>query len=122
MQNSKHFLIIFRSCVDGSLSLKEGLDAAMVAAAFGQLVKILFEGDGVYHLLPKQAPEVLGGKAYHKALSALAMYDVDQLFVCSESLSNRGLALERLSLEPLKCLNHDQIVQMINASHAVIHY
>jgi len=64
---------------------------ALMAAAFDQRVIMLFEGDGVYALLNKQRPEVLGLKNYSPLLKALSVYDINDVFVEQESMIEREL-------------------------------
>lgn len=91
-------LVILRHPPHGSSWLREGLDAALVAAAFGQRVSLLFAGDGVLALLRGQQSGPLDQKGTQGTLEMLAMYDIETLFVDAPALRERGLALEDLLL------------------------
>lgn len=91
-------LVVLRHAPHGSSWLREGLDVALVGAAFGQAVTLLFLGDGVEALIRNQQAGALGQKGTHPTLDMLAMYEIEKLLVDSESLIERGLELDDLQL------------------------
>jgi tRNA 2-thiouridine synthesizing protein C len=54
--------------------------------------------DGVLHLKKNQQPDRLGMKDTAAIFEALALYDVNELYVEDESLAERGLQLSDLGL------------------------
>lgn len=95
----RDLLVILRHAPHGSSWLKEGLDAALVAAAFGQSVSLLFMGEGVTALLPGQGPGPLEQKGTAATLEMLEMYDIETLLVEAQALSAHGLSAEELMLD-----------------------
>lgn len=93
-------LVILRHGPHGSSWLREGLDAALVAAAFGRRVTLLFMGEGVTALVPGQQRGPLGQKGTAPTLEMLEMYDIDSLLVETEALSRLGLDGDELMLSP----------------------
>ncbi|WP_111411888.1 sulfurtransferase complex subunit TusC [Billgrantia lactosivorans] len=91
-------LVILRHAPHGSSWLREGLDAALVAAAFGQAVTLLFQGDGVLSLVEGQGPGPLGQKGTAATLDMLAMYDIESLFYDQVALAGFGFAPQQLQL------------------------
>ncbi|PWV80608.1 DsrE family protein [Halomonas sp. A11-A] len=91
-------LVILRHAPHGTSWLREGLDAALVAAAFGRRVTLLFMGEGVTALVPGQAGGPLGQKGTAPTLEMLEMYDIDTLLVEEEALARFGLVVEGLML------------------------
>ncbi|MBZ9556693.1 MULTISPECIES: DsrE family protein [unclassified Modicisalibacter] len=89
-------LVILRHAPHDSSWLREGLDVALVAAAFGQRVTLLFLGDGVEALRPGQRAGALGQKGTHPTLDMLAMYDIEDIRVDRDSLERRGLTPDAL--------------------------
>ena len=75
-------------------AVTEKLDAAMVCAAFDMPTQLLFVGDGVFALLQEQVAE---HRSVAKMLRALPSYEIDQIFVCAESLQARGLTTDQIS-------------------------
>lgn len=111
-------LVILRHPPHGSSWLREGLDAALVAAAFGQAVSLLFQGDGVLALLQGQGPGPLGQKGTSATLDMLAMYDIESLFLDASSLSRLGLSTDSLQL-PASPLEPPSIAALI-AGHRLV--
>lgn len=91
-------LVVLRHAPHGSSWLREGLDVALVGAAFGQSVSLLFLGDGVEALISGQQQGPLGQKGTHPTLDMLTMYDIDILLVDADSLAERGLSEADLQL------------------------
>ncbi|MEQ6917430.1 sulfurtransferase complex subunit TusC [Halomonas aquatica] len=100
---ARDLLVILRHGPHGSSWLREGLDAALVAAAFGQSVSLLFMGEGVAALVAGQQPGPLGQKGSAATLEMLEMYDIESLLVEEQALSRLGLMEDELMLdvEPL---------------------
>ncbi|MBB3189081.1 sulfurtransferase complex subunit TusC [Halomonas cerina] len=96
-------LVILRHGPHGTSWLREGLDAALVAAAFGREVSLLFMGEGVTALLPGQGPGALGQKGSSATLEMLEMYDIRTLLVEEQALADFGLQVDdmRLTVIPL---------------------
>lgn len=94
---------------------QESLDLAMAAANFGQDVTLFFVDDGVFQLLKSQHPIPEQGKHYSKTFPALTFYDIDDIFVCQRSLSERGLVVSDLCIKvtalPQEALNQ-QLTQL----------
>ncbi|GHE19515.1 sulfurtransferase complex subunit TusC [Halomonas urumqiensis] len=97
-------LVILRHGPHGSSLLREGLDAALVAAAFGRDVSLLFMGEGISALVRDQQVGPLGQKGTAATLQMLEMYDIDRLLVDGEGLAGLGLAPRDLML-PVEVLD-----------------
>ncbi|MCE8002004.1 sulfurtransferase complex subunit TusC [Billgrantia ethanolica] len=91
-------LVILRHAPHGSSWLREGLDAALVAAAFGQSVTLLFQSDGVLALARGQQAGPLGQKSTAPTLDMLTMYDIESLFFVEDALASFGLTQQDLQL------------------------
>ncbi|MDA8024068.1 MAG: sulfurtransferase complex subunit TusC [Gammaproteobacteria bacterium] len=92
----KKFLYINRRAPHGSNYAQEGLEMAMVGAAFEQEVAIAFIDDGVFQLKRGQNPAGAGLKNFTAAFGALGDHDIRDIFVERESLEARGLRAEDL--------------------------
>lgn len=91
-------LVILRHGPHGSSLLREGLDMALVAAAFGRRVSLLFMGTGCTALVANQGQGPLGQKGTQATLSMLEMYDIETLLVESEAMHALGLEASDISL------------------------
>nr|WP_298248479.1 sulfurtransferase complex subunit TusC [uncultured Halomonas sp.] len=115
---SAELLVILRHAPHGSSWLKEGLDVALVAAAFDRRVTLLFMGEGVTALLEGQQAGPLGQKGTAATLEMLEMYDVDSLVVEKRSLDALGLSGDQLML-PTREVTEAGIAALV-ASHALV--
>ena len=99
---------------DGSqyVTLTHAADnAAMVAAAFDAEVSLIFRGDGIWSLLPEQNAQQVGQRSFAKVLQALGDYEVDQLYVCLDSLASRGVeAADLMQAEGLDLAAQQQLL------------
>lgn len=115
---SGDLLVILRHVPHGSSWLREGLDAALVAAAFGQAVTLLFQSDGLLALAKGQQSGPLGQKSTAATLDMLAMYDIESLYFDLEALERFGLAQQDLQL-PAAGVDASSIPQLI-AGHRLV--
>ena len=87
----KKLMYLNRHAPCGTIYAAEGLEVALIGAAFDQDVCMAFVGDGVYQLKAGQDTSGLGLKNFSPAYRALGDYDVTRLYVERESLEERGL-------------------------------
>ena len=87
---NKNILALCRQAPYGNALAREGLEAVLAAAAMDQAPAVLFCGDGVFQLLA-QSPAAIGEKSLQRNIRALPMFGVEQLHVCSASLTQRGI-------------------------------
>jgi len=111
---SAKLLFVCRHAPYGRGVAREALDAILAAAAYGQDIGVLFIDDGVFQLLPDQAPGALPQKSLEANLSALPLYEVERLYVHSESLQERGLASgDLVELEGLQTIDARAVGQLL---------
>lgn len=87
----KKVAFIFTHGPHGSSSGREGLDALLATSALTEDIGVFFVADGVFQLLANQQPEKILARNYIVTYGVLSLYDIDQCFICEESLSSRGL-------------------------------
>ena len=77
---------------------REGLDALLAATAFcdEEEIGVFFIDDGVLNLLDGQNPELLLQKDFIRTFKLLDLYDIEQRFVCADSLDQYNLQTEQL--------------------------
>lgn len=120
-QQDNQILVIFRKAPAGSAWAREALDLALVGAAFGQKVSLLFMGDGVFQLLEQQNPKLIGQKGTQAMMQALPMYEIDNLYVEGHSLAERGLDLEQLAVN-CQVLNADEMPKLLQQHQQVFNF
>jgi len=114
----KTITFISRSTPYGSGLAKACLDMVLSAAVFEQHINLVFMDDGVWQLQAAQAPKHIDAKDLGAALSALPLYEVNNIFAESESLSARGLDPAALTID-VKACSAEQIAAMIRESDVV---
>ncbi|MDI5932907.1 sulfurtransferase complex subunit TusC [Halomonas kalidii] len=112
-------LVILRHGPHGTNWLREGLDAALVAAAFGRRVSLLFMGEGVTALLRGQQAGPLDQKGTSATLEMLEMYDIETLLVEEAALERFGLTEADLML-PVRLLSAEAISSQPGAHRLVL--
>jgi tRNA 2-thiouridine synthesizing protein C len=71
---------------------KDSLDMALIFGSFEQGVSLFFQGDGVYQLIDKQDSNEISVKDYLKTFAAFEFYDIENIYVCQQSLNERRLS------------------------------
>lgn len=90
---------LFRSAPHTSSAGREGIDALLAASAYCEDISVVFSGDGVYQLLHGQQTADILSKDYAPMMKLFDLYDIEQVYVCKASLSERGLAQADLVVE-----------------------
>ena len=95
---------LFRTAPLGNAISREGLDALLAATAFcdEEEIGIFFVDDGVLNLLDGQNPELLLQKDFIRTFKLLDLYDIEQRFVCADSLDQYNLQTEQLIISAEK--------------------
>ena len=92
----KRIGIINRSLPYGSAQGREALDLTLAMSAFNESLCVFFIADGVYQLIKGQSPKEILQKHYSPLFKMLALYDVENIYVCAHSLKQRNLTTESL--------------------------
>ena len=95
---------LFRAAPHGNAISREGLDALLAATAFcdEEEIGVFFIDDGVLNLLDGQNPELLLQKDFIRTFKLLDLYDIEQRFVCADSLNQYNLQTEQLIISAEK--------------------
>jgi len=113
---SKSLLVISRQAPWSGPSAREALDIVLAGGAFDLPIGLLFLDDGVFQLAPSQNAKAVQQKDLSANLQALSLFGIDNVFACSQSMAERGLASPG-SAQPL---SSEQISQMIDRYDQVI--
>ncbi len=116
--NTRTLTFISRRSPYGEDFARAMLDMVLAAAVFDQKVQLVFMDDGVYQLLPEQAPEAIQGKNLAANLSALPLYGVETVYADADSLALRGMQAETLVL-PVTVADAAHLKALIAASDQV---
>ena len=91
---------LFRTSPYGTSISREGLDAILATTAFCDPddIGVFFIDDGVLNLINHQQPELIQQKDFIRTFKLLDLYDVEQCFICTESLQKFKLEDKQLIL------------------------
>ena len=95
---------LFRTALHGNAISREGLDAVLAATAFcdEEDIGVFFIDDGVLNLFDGQNPELLLQKDFIRTFKLLDLYDIEQRFVCADSIDQYHLQTEQLIISAEK--------------------
>ena len=100
---------------------KDALDVALIFGSYEQSVSLYFQGDGVYQLIAHQQPEKVQQKDFLKTFAALAFYDIENIFICHDSLIQRGLA-DNFSIENVQVLNRNEFAISLHQHQTILRF
>ncbi|AEW76628.1 sulfurtransferase complex subunit TusC [Aggregatibacter actinomycetemcomitans] len=112
---------IFRHAPYGSANTREGLDALLAATAFcaEEDIAVFFLDDGVLNLQKNQQAELILQKDTASALKLLNLYDIEQRYVCADSLQQFQLKPLDLSLN-CEALPREQLMRILQQSKKIL--
>lgn len=100
---------------------KDALDVALIFGSFEQKISLFFQGDGVYQLIANQDGRLLAVKDYLKTFSAFKFYDIEDVYVCQQSLVNRQLA-EQFHINDVQVLAKTEFALALNRHQHVLRF
>ena len=111
---------LFRTAPHGNAISREGLDAFLAATAFcdEEEIGVFFIDDGVLNLLDGQNPELLLQKDFIRTFKLLDLYDIEQRFVCADSLDQYNLQTEQLIISAEK-IDRTSLIKKLSQTEKV---
>jgi len=118
---SKRILFIASRSPYADERAQELLDMLLVCSTFGAGVSLLFDGDGLWQLLPDQASDQIARRSIAAQLSSLPLFDVEHIYADAKQLAKLPLPVSELCLscQPLSTLElamlmtqHEHIVRL----------
>lgn len=103
----RRLAFVFTSAPHGSASGREGLDALLASSALSDDIGVFFLGDGVFQVLPDQQPGSILARDYIATFGVLALYDIEDCWLCARSLRERGLAAQQSFVVDVNILEPD---------------
>ncbi len=117
----KKFMYVNRHAPYGTVYALEGLEVALIGAAFEQDVSMAFVDDGVYQLKKGQDTTESDMKNFSPTYRALEMYDVEKLYVERASLEQRGLSEEDL-IVPVEVLETAELAALMEEQDVILDF
>ncbi len=131
----KKFMYVNRTAPHGSVYAQEGLEVALIGAAFDQDVSMAFIDDGVFQIKSGQDTSATGMKNFSPAYQALGDYEITRLYVERESLEARGLNIDDLmpltwededddynEKPSIRIVDSDELAQIIAGQDVIFNY
>jgi len=100
---------------------KDALDIALIFGSFEQAISLFFQGDGVYQLMQGQNGTIISVKDYLKTFAAFEFYDIENIYLCQESLSQRKLSVD-FHIEQVQVLAKTEFADKLAAHHTVLRF
>ena len=98
---------------------KEALDTALIFGSYEQATSLFFIGDGVFQVIGNQNADSVETKDYLKTFSALEFYDIENIYLCQQSLIERNLTAD-FHIENVQVLTTQDFSQRLH-QHKVIY-
>ena len=118
MSISRKILYIQRKSPFAGSEAFESVEGILMAGVFEQSVSVLFMDEGVHQLVGMDA-QSLGVRNVNKLCASLGLYDISRLYVAENSLGQRGLSSEQLSV-PATVLGAEDVSGLISQHDIVI--
>ncbi|WP_299016782.1 sulfurtransferase complex subunit TusC [uncultured Photobacterium sp.] len=112
---------VFHSAPHGTSSGREGLDAVLATSAYSEDINVFFVGDGVLQLLKAQQPELILCRDYIATFKMLELYDIENVYVCQQSLNERGIDSSQLLID-VEVLEQDDITAKLHQCQRILSY
>ncbi|CAK9886507.1 MAG: Protein TusC [Candidatus Erwinia impunctatus] len=112
--------VVFMQAPHGSSAGREGLDAVLAMSALSEDIGLFFIGDGVLQLQCKQEPQCISARHYALTFGVLPLYDIDNFYVCADSLATRGVSMQTEWIIPAEILFSEALKEKLSASKKVI--
>ncbi len=101
------------------IAARESLDLIFALAAVDHQVSVIFSGDAVYQLVKADDSAALLVKDSRRSFKLFELYDIENVYVCAESMRQRQLQTNALMLD-LQQLESSELSQLLHTQHHVI--
>ncbi|ROS00075.1 tRNA 2-thiouridine synthesizing protein C [Sinobacterium caligoides] len=118
---TKTLLFILRHSPYQTNLSKEAIDAALAGAVFEQRIQLLFTGEGVWQAVGNQQSEAIASKSIEANLQALSLYDIEDIYIDQDSLSQRGIPPQQIALSA-KCIDTELAKRLIKDCDQILSF
>ena len=114
-----NFTFLARTAPYGNNRSSLLMDIALASSVFEQKSNYVFMDDAIYQLLRNQNADHIQTKTFGKAIEAIKLYGINNIYVYEKSLKERSVSLDELVLNP-EIINQRQLQKLIRNSENVI--
>jgi len=100
---------------------KDALDIALIFGSFEQPTSLFFQGDGVWQLVQEQDGAIISVKDYLKTFAAFEFYDLENIYICQDSLIQRRLT-DNFHIDQVQVLTKDEFAETLATHHTVLRF
>lgn len=100
---------------------KDALDIALIFGSFEQEIALFFQGDGVYQLVDAQNGQLISVKDYLKTFSAFEFYDIEDIYVCQASLTERNINSD-FHIDNVQILDQQSFTEQLAARNTILRF
>jgi tRNA 2-thiouridine synthesizing protein C len=101
------------------IAAKESLDLIFALSAVDHQVSVVFSDDAVYQLIQSTNSSDLMVKDFRRSFKLFELYDIENLYICAESLRQRQLQANSLVLD-LQLLESTELSHFLYNQHHII--
>ncbi|SNY42423.1 tRNA 2-thiouridine synthesizing protein C [Arsukibacterium tuosuense] len=98
---------------------REALDLILALAAVEHQLTVIFSGDAVYQLLTVNQTSDFPLKRYQQSFKLFGLYDIEQIYVCQQSLQQRQLDSADFALNA-KQVSPEQLQQLLASQQQIV--
>jgi len=117
----KTLAIINAKAPYGNSAGKDALDIALIFGSFEQPVSLFFQGDGVWQLLSEQDGSIISVKDYLKTFAAFEFYDIEEVYICAASLTERNLPID-FHIDAIQVVNPTAFAEKLALHHTILRF
>lgn len=118
----KRVAFVFMTAPHGSSAGREGLDALLATSALTEDIGVFFLGDGVFQLLAGQQPATILTRDYIPTFKLMALYDIEDCWLCAASLRERGLSASSSFIIEPEILAPDVLRQRLDSYDVILRF
>ena len=100
---------------------KDALDIALIFGSFEQPTSLFFQGDGVWQLIQQQNGSIISVKDYLKTFAAFEFYELENIYICQESLYQRNLTTD-FHIDQVQVLAKNEFAEKLAAHHTILRF
>ncbi|CAL4043502.1 Protein TusC [Buchnera aphidicola (Phyllaphis fagi)] len=118
----KNIAVVFSHAPYGNSLGREGLDFILSASCFTKNISIFFIGDGVFQILKHQNSKVILLKNHSFSFNILPLCDINNFYVCYNSLIKRGLKKNMNFMLGVNILPLEKIRNTMNNFNCILNF
>jgi len=96
MTQAYKLMIVVRKAPHGTIYVQEAIEVMFIMASFDMDLSIVFLDDGVNAIKKGQDTKDLGIKGFSASLGALADWDVKNVYIDAQSMTDRNISADDL--------------------------